>query len=407
MTKRVRLLLFIILGLLIAVIVTLFAVHLSVQHVPAFYREALHADPEKQKIASDCMVRQAAALNNAFKKEGDWEAVVTAEQLNGWFAVDAAKNHADAVPQRFRNPRVAIDSRYVTVAGLLEIDDYSTVVSLTIEPYMPEPNVLALRIVKARAGLLPVPLRGILERLTQVAHDWQVHLEWRQDHGDPVALLSLPEEKQGDRHRAVIETLRLSDGEIYFAGMTKKGEPKNSAHASSQEQTHKNREPPKTFSKKIVPDNVPNENPFESEKAGKGKTASSHVPPDIDDQGDAGKDTLGKNGADKNRTDKDKTDKDGTGGWVSKDGAGKNTTGKSTTGKSTTDKSTTGDAATGKDAASNRDAALPESGDGTNAEASQSDAGASGKASQDAKDAGSANHKGEETNSPKPADAEE
>ena len=66
-------------------------------------------------------------------------------------------------PEEFADDDVAIRewqstrSRSPLLAGS---DDpiTSSVISLTIEPYVPEPNVLALRIVKARAGLLPMPL---------------------------------------------------------------------------------------------------------------------------------------------------------------------------------------------------------------------------------------------------------
>jgi hypothetical protein len=223
MTKRTRRLLYIVVGLLVALVVTLSSLYVAVRHVPAFYSKAMQGDPEKQDTASKRLLQQAAALSTAFKKDGAWEALVTADEINGWFAVDAIKSHAEAMPRQFRNPRVSIDSKYLTLACLFETEDCSSVVSLTIEPYMPEPNVLALRFIKARAGLLPVPLRSVSDRLTKTAHELQLHLEWRQSHGDPVALLSLPDDHQESKHHAVIETLRLGEGEIYFAGVTKKG----------------------------------------------------------------------------------------------------------------------------------------------------------------------------------------
>ena len=64
--------------------------------------------------------------------------------------------------------------------------------SLTVEPYVPEPNMVLVRIIKARAGLLPMPLGGVLDGLSQVARDMHLHLEWRHAGGDPVAMLSFP-----------------------------------------------------------------------------------------------------------------------------------------------------------------------------------------------------------------------
>jgi hypothetical protein len=45
------------------------------------------------------------------------------------------------------------------------------------------------------------------------------HLEWRRAGNDPVAMLSFPND---DDRPICIETLRLSDGEIYVAGKTPK-----------------------------------------------------------------------------------------------------------------------------------------------------------------------------------------
>jgi hypothetical protein len=204
---------------LLLALLLLLCLYLAAQYEPVFYREALEADPAEQEKASDQMLQQATALASALKKEGFWEAVITAEQINGWLAVDMVKNHPNALPPTLRDPRVTIGPDAITVACRFEQDGQSSVISLTVEPYMSEPNVLALRIVKARAGLLPMPLDKIFDRLSQAAHDMQLHLEWRQAGGHPVALLTLPAAEDNGR-QVRIETLRLGDGEIYVAGST-------------------------------------------------------------------------------------------------------------------------------------------------------------------------------------------
>jgi hypothetical protein len=219
-------------GLLIVVAITIFSLYSASHYVPAFYREAVAISPQTQQAASDRMLQQASALSGAFKKKGGWEALFTAEQINGWLAVDMVKNHANALPPTLRNPRVAIGPKQVTVACLVELNHYWSVVSLTVEPYIPEPNVLALRIVRARAGLLPVPLRDILDRLTQAAQQLQLHIEWRQAGGDPVAMLSLPADREDESRRVRVDTLRLGEGEIYLAGATVEGAATNDARGN-------------------------------------------------------------------------------------------------------------------------------------------------------------------------------
>ena len=170
MSRKIRILLFLVGGLLALLVVVLLGLYLGSQHVPAFYREALEADPIEQEQASDRMLQQSMALASALKKAGRWEAVFTAEEINGWLAVDMVKNHPGAVAPPLSDPRVAIDANAMTVACTIEQAGRSSVISLSVEPFMSEPNVLALRIVKARAGMLPLPLGEILDRISQAAH---------------------------------------------------------------------------------------------------------------------------------------------------------------------------------------------------------------------------------------------
>jgi hypothetical protein len=182
----------------------------------------MELEPETLEKGSDQMLRQAAALEGAVVKVGHWEALFTAEQINGWLAVDRAQNYPNSLPPTMSDPRVAIDPKQVTFACRYQEGSTNSVLSLTIEPSVPEPNVLALRIVKARAGLLPLPLGQVLDQFTEAAHDMQLHLEWRRVGGDPVAMVSLPED---DDRQVRIDTLRLGDGEIYVAGSTRRETP--------------------------------------------------------------------------------------------------------------------------------------------------------------------------------------
>jgi hypothetical protein len=223
MSRRLRLSLLIAGGLAVLLALVLLGLCLAVKHEPAFYRKAMEIDPAVLEKASDQMLQQAAALQNAVRKEGRWEALFTAEQINGWLAVDRVKNHPNSLPPEFHDPRIAIDSKQMTIACRYDGAWLSSVLCLTVEPRVPEPSVLALRIVRARAGLLPLPPGPVLGRLSEAARDMQLRLEWRRADGDPVAMLSLPE---NDDDRTVrIDTLHLGDGEVFVAGSTKRANP--------------------------------------------------------------------------------------------------------------------------------------------------------------------------------------
>jgi hypothetical protein len=220
-SRKLRISLWILGGLAALIAVVLLALYLAARHEPEFYRAAMEIEPALLETASDQMLQQTTALASSVKKPGKWESLFTARQINGWLAIDMVNNHPTTLPPMMRDPRVEIDSDEVTVACRFEQGGVVSILSLTVQPYVPEPNVIALRIIRARAGLLPLPLKKVTESFAKAARDLQLHLEWKQSGGDPVAFLSLPSDADDDRQIS-LDTLRLGAGEIYLSGTTKR-----------------------------------------------------------------------------------------------------------------------------------------------------------------------------------------
>jgi len=124
------------------------------QAAPEFYREALAVDREVQVAASDQMLHQATALYNDVQKIGDWEAVFTTEQINGWMAVDMQENHPDLLPKYVFEPRVFINDDGLKLGCKYESKRISTIFSLNMDMYLAEENVVALRIRNAKARII-------------------------------------------------------------------------------------------------------------------------------------------------------------------------------------------------------------------------------------------------------------
>jgi len=201
---------------------TAFYTYRASQYVPEFYRQAIQQpDPAKQKVGSDQMLRRATALASDVKKEGAWKALFTEEQINGWLAVDLVKNHAGSLPPTVREPRVVIEPGQATIACRYQHGRWQTVLWLTVEASLAGPDTIALRIRKARAGSLPLPLDDVLKQFSEAARRAQQPIEWRQVDGDPVALIPL-KPPQGGPGAVQIDTLVLQQGEIYVAGTTKR-----------------------------------------------------------------------------------------------------------------------------------------------------------------------------------------
>ena len=204
-------------GILLIIAVLVFVFYRALQHVPELYREALLVE----KKDSDEMVSRTTALISDVKKGGDWGAHFTAKQINSWLEFDLPKNHPQSLPGALEQPRVAIKPDRMLIFCRFKEGDFKSVVTLTVEPYLTEkPNVLALRICKARAGAVPWPLDQVLQGFREAAKQQGVHLQWQQAEGDPVALITIP--PPGDESDQIIriKTLMLEDGKIYLTGTT-------------------------------------------------------------------------------------------------------------------------------------------------------------------------------------------
>ncbi len=220
MQKRYRTLVYLLLGALAALVLVLLGVYQALVAVPSEYREVVEADPVVQRQGSDELLQQAAALASDLRKQRDWEAWFTEKQVNGWLAVDLVENHPDSLPDGISDPRVAFDEKAVSLFCRMRRSGTETVLTLVVEPYLDEPNVLGLRFHKARAGILPLPLGSIVEQLEKAARDLELNLTWRQTDGDPVALITIPALLEDDRVLR-LEHLEVRDGEFYAAGSGK------------------------------------------------------------------------------------------------------------------------------------------------------------------------------------------
>jgi hypothetical protein len=213
---------------ILVTVVIVMLVYCGTQHVPEYYKQALATDlsPRQQAELGDDFEREALELHNEAQRVGAWEAVFTDAQVNAWLANDLPQNHPRALPSDLDDPRVRITPEEVQVACKYNGDPIATVLSISADVYLTDkPNQLAIRIRSVRAGLIPLPLKNLMDRVTDVARRSGLQLVWSQQEGDPVALLQIPSQIDPKTKREVhIEMLELRDGEIYLAGRTDRGD---------------------------------------------------------------------------------------------------------------------------------------------------------------------------------------
>lgn len=217
MRKTVRI------GLAVAAIlfVLVLGVFWASQRAPEFYTRALVKPPAEQKQASDEMLQNASALAGDVQREGRWDAVFTQSQINGWLAVDLVENHTNSLPPGVSDPRVGIAPGRATLACRYSLAGVSTILNVELEIYMPEPTIIAVRILNARAGAIPIPLKGVLESISKGAVTRGIALQWSQIDGDPVALVTIPPGRDKDTIYR-FEVIELREGEIFMSGRTER-----------------------------------------------------------------------------------------------------------------------------------------------------------------------------------------
>jgi len=194
---------------------------LGVRHVPAGYRRLAPTEQAQAKQASDEMVRRMLDLRNALARKGRWQACFCQEHLNGWFAVDMLQNHPGALPMGWSDPRVQIGPDGIIGYCRWQGGLVDCVVSVHCEVALAEPNVLAVRLRRVRAGALPVPMKEVLDRISQAAAQRQIRVQWRQAGGDPVALVPLDFRHPETGRQVQVESLQLQEGILCLAGSTK------------------------------------------------------------------------------------------------------------------------------------------------------------------------------------------
>jgi hypothetical protein len=65
---------------------------------------------------------------------------------------------------------------------------------------------------------LPLPLGGLLTDLISSGREIGLEIDQQQIEGDPLLLVKLPEAYDHDRRQFCLESLELTQGEIYLAG---------------------------------------------------------------------------------------------------------------------------------------------------------------------------------------------
>lgn len=201
------------------------------RHVPDFYRLAAQENRSVSEAASRRLRQDFERLKSDASELGTWRAAFSDEEINAWLAEELPKTLPRLLAGGAQKPRILIEDDRVLAAARVKNRRIETVISCEVEVELTEqPNVLAIRISKLRAGALELPLERFLQNITNELAKGDIDVQWDLTDDGPVALLTIPSERpEYVRTPVIVESVRLVDGHMLLAGNT--GELAHQAYA--------------------------------------------------------------------------------------------------------------------------------------------------------------------------------
>jgi hypothetical protein len=202
------------------VLLVLGGAYYAARQVRPFYEQALGLEPEVLERGSRELESRATALYSDARQGGKWHALFTAEQINGWLAIQLAENQESDAPSNIRDPRVAISPEILTLGFQTFSGGVETVISVEAAVFVTEEGAVAVRLMSVRAGALPLPVMQLADEIAATCEKLSLPVRWTQQDGQPVAIVELHSDPSTQERQFYIDTIEFGEGEMYVAGHT-------------------------------------------------------------------------------------------------------------------------------------------------------------------------------------------
>lgn len=199
-------------------------VYRAICFVPRFYQERLESSADDSLGDRQAMIRQIAETHNQWAQGAPWRLSLSDADVNDWLAAEIDSGDQGLLPPHVRRPRVAFERDQLQIA-YQEARWPSPVIFLDLEVRSAGCDALYLSVASAKAGLLPIPMAGILDQISAACRDWDLHLEWQQSGGRPTALIHWEGLKGPNDANIRLDALRLAPGRIEIQGIVESHEP--------------------------------------------------------------------------------------------------------------------------------------------------------------------------------------
>jgi hypothetical protein len=202
------------------VVAVLGGAYYATRQVRPFYKAALRLEPEVLEQGSRELESRATALYSDARRHGDWQALFTADQINGWLATQLAANQDGVLPGNIRDPRVAIAPELLTLGFRTSSSGVETVVSVDAGVSITEEGAVAIRFFSVRAGALPLPVMQLADEISVACQKLNLPVRWTQQEGRPVAIVAVHTDASDKKREFFIDQIELGKDELYVAGHT-------------------------------------------------------------------------------------------------------------------------------------------------------------------------------------------
>jgi hypothetical protein len=165
-----------------------------VKHEPAFYLEKEIPPSEERKAASNAFLRDFGQMILSMKQES-WHCDISEAQLNSFFEEKFMEwGEGESLRKMgITSPRVCLEQDSMRFAFRYGRGWFSSVISYDLKIWLvpKEPNVIALEVLRARAGGLPISSRAILQQLSEYAQNQNYKVTLYRHESNPVAVIEL------------------------------------------------------------------------------------------------------------------------------------------------------------------------------------------------------------------------
>jgi hypothetical protein len=198
----------------------------STQKIPEFYQAVLTAPPDFMEHQGQEFESRLFELQHQSRDPGQWQAVFTDGQINGWLATDLPEKFPDAIPPQMGHPRIRISEDGLELAFRCQSSRFNGIIVAKGDAFCTErPNEIAVRIKSAKAGIVPLPIGPWVETIVQTLRSAGTETTWTEIDGDPTAIVILPRSLTDNNElRLRLETVQLSAGQLLLGGVTAKAQ---------------------------------------------------------------------------------------------------------------------------------------------------------------------------------------